>query len=267
MGNYGGFSSVEFRKPKRAIFDHSHEKRITTRLGRLVPIFVKETLPNDTFRVTPEVLVRFAPLLAPLYHRLNVKVYSFFIPIRLLYKDYEAFFGNGRLGTETPPVPPRAAISTILGLNQNLLDRGSLADMMRFQPIQDGVIGGWAGVNVSILPWAACYKAWYDWFRDRNFEDDNNILPLPSGTMATGATLSELMQQRFLPWEKDYFTSSLVSTQRGTEVLMPLAGTGDVSYFDTSKIFHSDGSNPAANGLVGTTLSGGNVYDLSLIHI
>lgn len=246
MSQYGGFSSVEFKKPKRAIFDHSHEKRLTTRLGRLVPILVKETLPNDTFRVTPEVLVRFAPLLAPLYARLNVKVYSFFVPTRLLYKDYEQFFGNGRLGTETPPVPPRANIATICGVGENLLDKGSIADMMRFQPIQDGAGAGWSGVNVSLLPWAACYKAWYDWFRDRNFEEDTTILPLLSGTLATEASLSELMRQRFLPWEKDYFTSSLTSTQRGTEVLMPIEGEGDVTYFPTSVFKKNTGVDPAA---------------------
>lgn len=260
MSKYGGFSAVEFRKPKRAIFDHSHEKRLTTQIGHLTPIFVKETLPNDTFRVTPEVLVRFAPLLAPLYHRIKVKVYSFFVPTRLLYKDYENFFGNGRLGTETPPVPPRASIQTILGIGENLLDKSSPADYMRFQPIADANAAAWAGINVSLLPWAACYKAWYDWFRDRNFEDDTTILPLASGTLATTTSLSELLRLRFMPWRKDYFTSALTSTQRGTEVLMPMGGTGTVDYLNISQLYELDGTPAAENTLVGTTTGQGNDF-------
>lgn len=252
MGQYGGFSSVEFRKPKRAIFDHSHEKRLTTRLGRLVPIFVKETLPNDTFRVTPEILLRFAPILAPLYARVKIKVYSFFVPTRLLYKDYEAFFGNGRLGTETPPVPPRVNIGTVLGIGENLLDKGSNADMMRFQPLQDGVSAAWASVNANALPWAACYKAWYDWFRDRNFEDDNTYLPLSSGTLASTAAITEIFRQKFMPWRKDYFTSALTSTQRGTEVLMPMAGQGDVTYKTASEVF-DNADNPVTSNAYITT--------------
>lgn len=256
MSKYAGFNSVELRKPKRAVFDLSHEKRLSTKLGRLTPIFISETLPNDTFRVNSEVLLRFAPLLAPIMHQVNVWVHYFFVPNRLLWKDWEAFITNGRLGTETPPVPPNGRVTLILGNNEDLLDKGSNADYLGMRPIPDSAGASWTGRFIDLMPFAAAYRAWYDYYRDRNYVADNTILPLPSGIMATNATLQELLKPRYRDWEHDYFTSALPWTQRGDEVLMPLVGSGDVTYLDNSLVYDSDTDNPVnTDNLLGTDLS------------
>ena len=82
--NYKGFTSVELRKPKRSLFNLSHEKRVSSRMGRLTPILCVETLPNDTFKGSSEVLIKVAPMLAPIFHKVNLFVHFFFVPTRLL---------------------------------------------------------------------------------------------------------------------------------------------------------------------------------------
>ncbi|QCQ85057.1 major capsid protein [Blackfly microvirus SF02] len=255
MSTYKGFSSVELRRPTRSTFNLSHEKRISSRIGKLTPCFITETMPNDTFYGSTEVLVKLAPLVAPIYHRLNLYVHYFFIPNRLLWEDWEDFITGGRTGeaVTTPPVPPYVPISTLQGFGQNYLNLGSIADYLGVPPITD-TDPEWAnGAKLDCMPFAAFYRCWYDYYRDRNYIPDNEALPMPSGD---GASL-EFFKTRYRCWEHDYFTSALPFTQRGVEVLMPLQGSGNVTYLNTSEIYQS-GTNiaPGASTLVGTNAAG-----------
>lgn len=246
MSTFKGFTTVELRKPQQSRFDLSHERKLSTRMGRLTPIFISETIPNDTFFLKSEVMLRLAPLLAPIMHRVNVFVHFFFVPNRLLWKDWESFITGGREGTETPPIPPYCGMSTILGRNKDLLDKGSLADYLGIPNIADTASGTWSTRRLDLLPFAAFYKVWYDYYRDRNFVADNTFLPLTSGSI-TGSVTESLMTMRNRAWQHDYFTSALPWTQRGAEVLMPLDGTGSVTYLSESLVLKSGGS-PAADG-------------------
>lgn len=230
MGKYKGFTSVELKRPNRSTFDLSHEKRISARIGQLVPVFVSETMPNDTFHGSTEVLVKLAPLIAPIYHRLNLYVHYFFIPNRLLWKDWEPFITGGRLGeaVTTPPVPPRASIPLMLNEGDSILDTGSLADYMGIPPIPDADAALWDNRNLDMMPFAAFYRCWYDYYRDRNYVDDNEMLPMLSGLQAA-PIFTELVtprnSARKRAWEHDYFTSAQTDTQRGAQVLIPMEGS------------------------------------------
>lgn len=226
MGKYKGFTSVELRRPQRSTFDLSHEKRISSRIGKLTPVLVTETMPNDTFYGSTEVLVKLAPLIAPIFHRLNLYIHYFFVPMRLLWEDWEMFITGGRLGNEvtSPPVPPWFDVGSTLADNADFLDKGSLADYMGIPNIPDADVGLWTGRKFDAMPFAAFYRCWYDYYRDRNFTADTTILPMASGGLAAG----ELLTTRYRCWEHDYFTSALPFTQRGVEVLMPLEGTGTI---------------------------------------
>lgn len=231
MAKYGGFKSVELQRPNRSTFDLSHEKRMSGRIGKLMPVFISETLPNDTFYGSTEVLIKMAPMIAPIYHRLNLYVHFFFSPNRLLWEDWEDFITGGRLGAEvtSPPVPPYYEISGggaigLLGQNLDLLDTGSLADYFGIPNIPDADVGGWPGATLDVMPFAAYYKIWYDYYRDRNFVADNGALPQPSGLSVTYGFANLLTRC----WEHDYFTSAQTSTQRGAEVLIPMEGAADL---------------------------------------
>lgn len=229
--SYKGFTTVELRKPTRSLFELDHEKRISFKMGQLVPVFISETIPNDTFKCNTEIMLRLAPLLAPIMHRVNVFVHYFFVPNRLLWEDWELFITNGRLGTETPPVPPYVHIDTQGALGLDLFDNGSLWDYLGGEPITDAEAATYTQVALHMMPFAAYWKCWYDYYRDRNYVADVDFLPMASGGnggMIVGDAAS-ILTLRERDYQKDYFTSALPWTQRGDEVLMPLVGSGTVA--------------------------------------
>lgn len=231
MGVYKGFTSVELKRPTRSNFDLSHEKRVSGRIGKLIPIFVSETMPNDTFYVSSEVLVKLAPMIAPIYHRLNLYVHYFFIPNRLLWVDWEDFITGGRLGeaVTTPPVPPYRILQPLIG--DGYFEVGKLPDYFGCPIIPTADAATWGNRTIDAMPFAAFYKVWYDYYRDRNYVADNTDLPLASGAMADNGSVFDM---RVRGWQHDYFTSAQLTAQRGAEVLMPLQGTGTVTYLDQS---------------------------------
>lgn len=250
--NYAGFSTVELQKPPRSMFDLSHEKRMSLRMGWLVPFFVSETLPNDTFQVNSEVMLRLAPMIAPIMHRVNVTCHFFFVPNRLLWEDWEAFItgGNSGPGVDTAPVPPSFLISDILASNQNYIAQGSLADYLGLKPIPDADVSSWGGGRkIDVMPFAACYKAWYDYYRDRNFEldEDYDFLPLTSGAQGGASPLLDAMLKlKPANWQKEMFTSALPWTQRGSQVLIPMEAA--VNYADVTRVYRSSDGTPVAAG-------------------
>ena len=253
MGKYKGFTQVKLAKPERSRFDLSHEKKLSTRMGKLVPIMVAEVIPNDTFKINSEVMVRLAPMLAPIYHRVNVFVHHFFVPNRLLWKDWEKFITGGRLGTETPPVPPYFNISGMLGMNFGYLEKGQLHDYLGLPPIPDADSALWANKELQAMPSLAYARVWHDYYRDRNydFDWDGSFLPdlnwpFPSGELpdTTWDYLTVVYQRA---WAHDYFTSSLPWTQRGDEVLMPFDAVP--TYMDNSLVYTSTGGVPSAGDL------------------
>lgn len=253
-GIYKGFTEVQLRAPQRSVFDLSHEKRLTTRMGRITPMFFSEVLPNDTFKVESEVFVRFAPMVAPIMHEVNVYVHYFFVPMRLVWEDWEDFITGGNLGTETPPVPPNALISTIGSKGQEYLNIKSVADYLGVGTISDANSSAYVGTTIDLAPMAAAYKCFYDYYRDRNFQLDDgatpyDILPLASGTITDDNTLRKLFDTKIRGWERDRFTSALPWTQRGSEVLLPLQGTGTVNYLSTTNLFRNTGVNASAGAV------------------
>lgn len=257
MGTYKGFTSVELRKPRRSMFDLSHEKRLSTRMGRLTPVFISEVMPNDTFKIDTEVMMRLAPLLAPIMHRINVYVHFFFVPNRLLWKDWELFITGGRLGTETPPVPPNVQLSAIGVRAQNFLNTGSLADYMGIPNLTDAQAGAYGTRTIDVMPMAAFFKVWMDYYRDRNYvADEDTFLPMNSGPIGT-AQLDAFFSGRNRCWEADYFTSALPWVQRGNAVLMPVQGNGSVTYAPISNVFTSAGAAAAASQNIQTTATAG----------
>lgn len=254
MGKFAGFSQVKLDKPSRSTFDLGHQKRMSTRMGRLTPVLITECVPSDSFRGGSEILLRLAPLLAPIYDQIQLFVHFFFVPNRLLWDDWEKFITGGRLGVgvdpAVAPVPPFYDMENIFPL----VGPSSIADYLGVPDYTatDPTPTNWTGRTIDAMPFFAYHLIWYEYYRDRNFvadfATDAETYPRPSGIAITDA-----METRTRSYLHDYFTSSLPFTQRGEEVLMPLAGTGSVTYLDTSLVREASGGNPAANTLIGTT--------------
>lgn len=216
------FDSIAGKRPGRNKFDLTHEKKMSFLMGKLVPILCNEIVPGDNFRVTSEIMLRFAPLLAPIMHRVNVFTHYFFVPNRLVWSEWEDFITGGRLGTSTPIWPH----ITVGDTNSAFVAKGSLGDYLGLpttdqdSPDQD--------INVSALPFRAYQKIWDEYYRDQNLTADLDM-SIASGQV-TGGELSKLSPLRSRCWEKDYFTSALPFAQRGSAVSMPIDVAVDTSY-------------------------------------
>lgn len=262
MSKYAGFESVKLTSPQQSVFDLSHQKRITSRMGILGPVLCEECMPGDVWRGSIEILLRAFPFLAPIYDKIEMYVHVFFVPNRLLWDEWEDFITGGRLGVgvdpAVAPIPPYIDIGACMGqFAQAFTQKRSLLDWLGVPdlPAIDPTTANWNGKKLDMMPVLAYQLIWMEYYRDRNFVADNFMtFPKPSGVMNFPAT-NDYMFLRGRSYEHDYFTSALPFTQRGDEVLIPLAGSGSVTYLDQSLITQSNGTSPfnigSATGALG----------------
>ena len=212
------FSTIRVKKPRRNAFDMSHEKKLSCNMGKLVPILCQEVVPGDTFKMSSEILVRMAPMIAPVMHRVNVYTHFFFVPNRLVWDDWRTFITGGpkgdgrRPGASSSDAPVSFPIMEFNNpLDSSLFAPGSLADYMGLpylKPSQNNP------VQVSSLPFRAYVEIYNEYYRDQNLTDP---VPYSKGAVMSG-DVPNLMSLRSRCWEKDYFTSALPFVQRGEPV-------------------------------------------------
>lgn len=221
------FSSVRATRPRRNVFDLSHDLKFSLNAGDLVPILCEEVVPGDSFRVNTEMLARMAPMLAPVMHRINIFTHYFFVPNRLVWNEWQDFITGGPDGTLEPVMPHLTP--AIANNNPELFTVGQLADYMGIPPnFVDPSSPDPGGLPIHVLPFRAYQLIYNEYYRDQNLED-----PVPfhlnSGLIDSNEVV-ELFQLRNRCWEKDYFTSALPFAQRGGSVHIPTAGSGTVYY-------------------------------------
>lgn len=222
MGNML-FNTVKIKGPKRNKFDLSHEHKLSFYQGDLIPTLVQEVLPGDSFRVNSEVFMRTAPLLAPIMHRVDVRMEYFFVPNRLIWDEWEDFITGGADG-ESAPIHPTIVVNNSNKSSYKFRE-GSLWDLMGL-PTVDISATVTAPMAVNALPFRAYQQIYNDYYRDQNVQD-----PIPfskaSGPVSSLPELDYHMDRRKRCWEKDYLTSSLPFAQRGPEVLTPVSIQAD----------------------------------------
>lgn len=220
------FTSVQIKKPPRTAFDLSHEVKMSMKMGKLVPFLCQEVVPGDTFRMNAEVMMRFAPMISPVMHRINVYTHFFFVPNRLIWKDWEEFITGGEDGQAEPVVP----YFNFSGSDPNsmLFNVGSLCDYLGL-PVEVRVNDP---IRVSALPFRAYQMIYNEYYRDQNLHEPVPF-SLESGEVSFD-DLENIVQLRNRCWEKDYFTSALPWPQRGGDVHLPLAGDAPVFLDDVA---------------------------------
>lgn len=102
---------VYVRKPDSSVFDLSRENKTTLPMGKLVPVFVQDCVPNDRFSVNANVFLRTMAMIAPAYQRYDVSMHFFFVPYRLLWKHWEDFITGGKDGNFEADVPTLSYVS------------------------------------------------------------------------------------------------------------------------------------------------------------
>ena len=248
-------NSVLLRRPKRNKFDLSRVNKLTCEAGEIVPFFLEECIPDDSFKLATANRIRLAPQVLPLMHQIDVSMYWFFVPTRLLWPNWEEFITGGKDGTSAPIIPyfnfgqGASSLMKTAGV-------GMLSDYLGIPTnASSSTSGRMTNQSYNFLPFAAYVNIYNDYFRDQNFTDE---LPfeLNDGyqTLTASATVDSCVQaiygsssdaisdisprpwQRvyggcFLAsWKKEYFTSALPSTQRGPIVNIPLGDTAPVVF-------------------------------------
>lgn len=211
------FNKVRINKPKRNAFNLSHDVKLTMNMGDLVPVLCQEVVPGDTFVLNSELFVRMAPMIAPIMHHVNIYTHYFFVPNRLVWKEWETFITGGKDGTESPVMPY---------FNTNSISKSSLFDYLGY-PVGDIP----NDARLSSLPLRGYQLIYNDYYRDQNLHDELEI-SRESGLDTTDEDVLFPIRKRC--WEKDYFTSALPWTQKGPEVSIPLSGDAQVKLDESS---------------------------------
>lgn len=194
---------------KRSKHSLSHTKLCSFDMGELVPLSLLEVLPGDTMQQNSNILLRCAPLLAPVYHNVECRVHHWFVPHRLVWQDFENFITGGPDGLNNSVFPT----ITIGGGSGAAV--GSLADYL-------GVPTGINNIQVSALPFRAYGLIFNEWYRDQDL-----VSPL-TVAVTSGADTTTNTELQNCAWEKDYFTSARPWEQKGPAVTIPIGGNAPV---------------------------------------
>lgn len=220
------YAQVPHAEIRRAKFQRDFNLLTTMNEGDLVPIYLDEVLPADTFKINLNALVRMATPLYPVMDNAYMDFYFFFVPARLLWKHFQNLMGqnDSTFWAETTEYTTPVTTAPEGGWNV-----GTLADYF-------GIPTGVSGLKVNSLPFRAYAKVWNEWFRDENLQqpvtqsmDDTTTTGVNTGTNLSDAEAGGLPLK--VCKYKDYFTSCLPSPQKSAEpVKLPMTGNAQITW-------------------------------------
>lgn len=265
-------------KPKLNGFDLSHNHYTTMEMGGLYPIAWLECVPGDIHRLDIQSLVRVQPMVSPILNNLTCDIHAFFVPTRLLWKDWESFITTivqGKIPPETfkgsPPVwlQQDNDPNSVTQLGEINTDSHSLWDMFGLSRIfkKDAI----AENRPTDFLRRAYIDIWNNWFRDENLQEEIDYYNSDVQTVLPRA------------WRKDYFTAAYYTRQKGNSPSVPLNLEGSVTWdkmfsdaLDSSFLAFNEGDqhetsllafNTGGSGVpAGFRLEGGRPVDLQDIR-
>lgn len=85
-------NKVPLKVQKRSGFDKSHFNLLTSLTGVITPILLDEVIPNTKVNLRLNLGASMPPLAADTFMKCDIAVEAFFVPLRLTYGGFEAFF-------------------------------------------------------------------------------------------------------------------------------------------------------------------------------
>ena len=198
------FNFAKIKDRKRNNFDLSYSSALTCQMGQLIPILNKEVVAGDKFKFNTDMLIRFNPLVAPIYQSIDAYTHFFYVPYRILWDNWEEFITGGKnnsssISKPTLSIPiPKSSLGDYLGLPSGLKST----------------------ITIDAAPFKAYQLIYNEYYRDQNLIDEIDIGKQFNGSMPASYS-TPLTTIRKRAWEHDYFTSCLPFAQKGPNVAMP----------------------------------------------
>lgn len=222
--NQSHFAMIPQANIRRSVFDRSHVYKTTFNEGQLIPYFVDEVIPGDTFTLNPVEFCRLATPVVPFMDNIYIESFFFFVPSRLVYDKWVNLCGE----QENPEDSTDYLVPTV-----------SLSgDMTNKIPDYMGIAcatGAFNNISVNCLPFRAYWLIWNEWFRDENLQksvkvskgETNTVLdPMGQSTANPNYGLPSGVSNWFDPAPRgkryDYFCGALPWPQKGEAVDLPI---------------------------------------------
>jgi hypothetical protein len=204
--------SREINKVYRSLFDLSHEVKGDGDMGLLYPILYEDVIPGDIFKMRNNFVIKFNPLVGMLFHQIFVKIYYFFVPYRLVWSEWEEFITRGKTGNVIKNIP-------LWTPTNQTIQKGKLWDALGLPLVLI--------TNDNAKPHALVKRAynliWNEWFSDPDLQDPVDI------------DVNENLLYK--NWDKDYFTASRPSLQRGISPAIPLIGSLPLNFLVMDQVY------------------------------
>jgi len=215
------FNSIQLPKVGSNVFDLSHDVKMSFKMGGLYPTCVMECVPGDKVKIGTETMLRFAPLIAPVMHKVNVTTHYFFVPNRILWPNWEQWI-TGNLEVQAPFMYyiagttgiPVKSLGDYLGLPTQMVDNNARVPNPNAQVC-------------SPFPIAAYNKIYNEYYRDQNLQTELPDTLIDGRNEGYEVISRSNVQTR--AWQHDYFTSCLPWAQKGDAVTIPI-GEVDISF-------------------------------------
>lgn len=242
------FNQIPEMKASRTRFNRDQTILTTFDSGKLIPFYVDEVLPGDTFNVNTTAIIRMTTPKYPVMDDAFIDFYYFYCPNRILWNNFKHFMGEVE---DKPWAPSKEYSVPKIVIHQNGAPyEESILDYMGV-PTKSKKESSTKSIEINALPIRAYVKIWNEFFRDQNVDnpavefndDDNRDYEDEKDEKNTEKVLQQAIRGgRCLPVNKfhDYFTSCLPYPQRGPAVSLPMEGNApirlgqsDGTYLDT----------------------------------
>lgn len=232
------FNQIPELKASRTRFNRDQTVLTTFDSGKLIPFYVDEVLPGDTFNVDTAAIIRMTTPKYPVFDDAFIDFYYFYCPNRILWDDFKQFMGEVErtpwMPTKDYKVPQIVVKGTAA---EGLPKENSILDYMGV-PTKIG-----AQFSINALPIRAYVMIWNEFFRDENVDnaatwkstsEDVDYQDTDDEGNFEGNIQRAIGGGRCLPVNKfhDYFTSCLPYPQRGPAVPMPMTGNAPIKLGD-----------------------------------